>query len=379
MTKISRNIIAVLFLTLLLSPQTKAQSGNDSSFNIVTFLSRNFNPGINFSVAGSAPHYYWPTLSLRTGPLSLNAVTYHPFIDNRAWSYQADLEIFRFQDRNQVINRNSYLTLSGGTIKVEEFTEPGRNTYQTLFGMAGINHYLPNGRSKFSVKVGGAYFWTNMDIDDWRDVETHKWGPYGELSYKMYLLKIRERQRFSTPSTDSAGYLAYKKHHRETTEPKYPWISKWLNPYWSLGVGLDRVMFTPAGGLKVGPVNAKWSAWVNDVESFLSINANYDHFLSQGKNYSRYISLGMAITGGGGSDGLSASDRTVYGPMVGYTALKNHGRSGFEAKIGLGRLTNSSSYHDFDDNEWKEHSSTSTVPMFGVSYNLYLFRFGGKH
>jgi hypothetical protein len=365
-----------LFFLFLLPSFVFGQDMDSASFHWKTFLSRNFNPAISVGVGGGQVYHTMPTLSVKIGRLSLSGVTYNPFMQNRAYSYQVDLELARLPDKNRFIDRNSFVTLSAGLVKSEKFTDLGRNTHETLFALTGINRYLSNERSKMSLKVGVAYLWTNTDVSRYRDVETHDWIPYGELSYKLYLFKMREKQKFKTSKSSEAGYLAYKKHKREITPVKYPNLSKWFNPYWSHGIGLDRVLILPAGGLKVGLFNAKFSAWVTDLEVFWGSNLNFEIPISKSDRYSKYISMGVVLTGVSGADCCSGASSVLVGGVTGLTFLRNHGRHGIEIKAGFGKVKNESWSFDLTEPfETHSSSSQSILPILGFSYNLYFFRF----
>lgn len=376
MIKSLSRVLFVSIALLVLLESSSAQNDEDAKFSFTTFLSRNFNPGISVGVGGGHVYHYAPVPTLKVGALSLSGMSYRPFIDHRAFAYQAELELFRFQDRNKVINNNTHFTLAGGQVHKRLFHENGDDKYSTLFGTIGLNKYLPNGRSKISLKLGYAYFWSNLDGPGHHEVETHDWGPYGELSYKLYLLKIQDRQRFRTPQSEEAGYLAYKEHKRRVTAVKYPSLSQWFNPYWSNGLGLDRVGFLPAGGVKVGPFSAKFSGWVNDVELFTSFNVNYDWYLKSSKRYAKYLSVGAVYTGVSGADCCSGGSDQLIGGVIGYSMLKNSGRHGLEFKAGMGTLLSSSWYLELSPpHNYYESNSQRIAPIVGFSYNLYFFRF----
>jgi|GEM_PF-7045907 hypothetical protein len=162
----------------------------------------------------------------------------------------------------------------------------------------------------------------------------------------------------------------------KTRPSSYTFLSKWFNPYWSLGLGLDRAIWTPALGIKGGPFNAKVSIW-NDLTAagMLAVNVNIDIYkLKKWDKKKTYVGLGGAYFNAYSGD-IRGSSTDLLGLTANFNRYYVGRRSGLELKAGIGRAFVSSRDYDFDTGEHTSESRKLIVPMVGISYNLYLFKF----
>ncbi|PCJ66876.1 MAG: hypothetical protein COA58_05340 [Bacteroidetes bacterium] len=560
--------------------------------DVKTIISRNFNLGLSAGAGGGHPLYIIPQATLRLGRLSMSGVVYSPFIQGKLWSLNGDVELLRFKNRSRLIDSNTLLSISGGTTRRTIYTQYGRDATRTPYVLVGLTKYLKNERSRISFKIGTMYYWTSknvpakpwpIDPNPWvittspwpEDVEEYKWLAYGELSYQIYLFKIRKKQIFVNQRSEKVTYRKWKEenklekqteilksrqeaHERWVNDTmkfdwnelfrynfnpglslgmgggrlkygvpnlairmgnwtasfmpgqnegfygrdfamqmdlEFPWslskkkqvflaaslggsfvtkksisigkeiyksqnlgtmmfgvhipmsnnrsrlalrggfatiwnlhfesyrrpfyntekyipygeiayqiyampfghkqkvlrnvltgkvkfngqrvkegFAQWFNPFWSIGAGLDRAIWTPALGLKIGPVNAKGSFWIQYVGGYGAFNINADLVkLKSKKEFNKYLGFGLNYFGSSSGE-IHSTSTDILGGTLNLNLYKKNGRSGLELKAGIAYQSRTQSSYDWETSVYNNSSSKKIVLNGGLSYNIYLFR-----
>jgi hypothetical protein len=274
-------LITVLLIFGLRTIAQETPTLSTSTVDIKTVVSRQFNLGLSAGLGGAHSLFVLPQITLRSNRVSLSGFSYSPFIQGKMWSLEADLEVYKFKNKVGFIDSNTYLTLSGGTTRRTVYTPYGRDATRTPFALAGLNKYLKNERSRVSLKVGLMYYWTSKNLpalpkpvspDPWvvstsswsQDLEESRWLPYGEVSYQLYLFKIRDKQEFLNSSGNKVSHRdwqAEKKLTKETenTERRKIKYEESLTDSWYFDLReLVRYNFNPGISLGLGGARLKF-------------------------------------------------------------------------------------------------------------------------
>lgn len=325
-------------------------------------------------LGGGRPRGYLPQPTIKLGRFEMG---YSPPYDTESYTtsgFQLDADVWRFTGYN---DEKAALTLGMGISFREQ--RPFRIMTETVrFSLlAGVDHEL-SPRSKFTVKVGvlnvstlsylGEYSYRYPELYTLLG-QSDRVLPYGEIAYKWYLLPFAAKQKVIRRMVKGEVKIDKQKVKQG--------MSKWFNPYWSVGIGLDRaILVVPGGGVKIGPVQIDGSG-IYVPEYTLSGGAKISvDILKIGSNLDkrRYVTLGASAAGVGGYlNGTNVYSLTAG--MVNYSIGKRHSTS---FNVGIGRWD---SYSGDEgpityDEEYIDQSTSDAgwMPTFGLSYNIYLLK-----
>ena len=339
-------------------------------------LKYNFNPGVSFGIGGGRLQYGIPNVSLKMGNWTLSGMLggnngYY----GRNYSFQVDLELpYSVSKKKEV-----YLaaTLAGRAIG-SELSSLNKVYFDESLGSILVGVHIPqaNNRSRIAIRAGFASLWSfqiNANSSGWyygyqRFNERSHNQPYGEISYQLYALPFGKKQKVLRKI--AMGEMRVDSEKVKST------LATWFNPYWSVGLGLDRAIWTPALGIKMGPVNGKVSFW-DDLTAWgmFAANGNIDLVrVSNSDKHENWLGIGANYFNSSSDDGLGGSSTDFSGLSLNFNRYNFGKRTSIELKAGVGRATSSSHQWDWDKEESIGTSSTSYVPNFGASFDIYLFK-----
>lgn len=348
--------------------------------SIKSNLGYHFNPNISFGIGGTRPFGYFPQASIKLGRIEFGATPFIGIKGAQTATFQLDVETYLFLGLQ---NKKANVTIGLGGYLLESRADNITTNIEAISFLGGVNQTVGK-RSRVSLKIGtlGKYTLGYIGEYDYRYPDNNlvvedskKWYPYGEISYKLYLLPLTDKPlvRASEPK---------EKVRIDPEDVKIDWVNvksffrDYFNPYWSVGAGLDRAyLVTPGGGIKIGPVQVDASGMFLG-ESFsggakITINV---FKLGAPDGDRRYVTLGASAAGIG--EYLSGSSvYSITTGMMNYSIDKRHSVS---FNVGLGRWSSySGDDYPFGDEDYVDQSTSDSgwMPTVGISYNIYLFKF----
>jgi len=366
-----RSVKYIVLIVCICVVQALSAQSDTSKFSMKSLVAYNLNPGISFGLGGGRPRGYLPQPTIKLGRFELG---YSPPYDNMSYTmsgFQLDLDVYRF---NGVQGKPANATVALGLSLQENIRQSISTEINRVSFLGGVNQYVGK-RSQFSVKIGaleryafsysGGYY-----SGDYKLVKDNlQWFPYGEIAYKVYALPFDKKQKL-------LRRLAKKEMKIDGKKVKNA-FANWLNPYWSIGFGLDRALLaTPSAGVRIGRLRLDASGiYIPEYTLSGAAKLTVDAIaLKNAENRRQYITIGANVFGLGGY----SSDFSIVGITSGMVFYKLSGRSSVEFNLGAGRWF--SSYRDdppiVEDEDYVDQSSSDRgfIPTAGVSYNIYLFK-----
>ncbi len=344
----SIGIILILLFGLVPPKQTFAQS-SDSLELQKKKIGDFFNPGLSLGYGEGHLTRPIPSMAVRMGRFHLKGMFTTSFNDA---TVQLQYDAIRLPNRHP--KRSTYLTLSGGITErwVSNWIWPLEPILVRVHSYGtGFSYNWNNNRSRFSANVSITN--SPLSLMEVRYFIGRTRSIYGQVSYSHYLFKS---------TTQNGNLETYSKFHRSRTNT---FFSKWFNPFASIGLGTDRVGYMPAYGLKVGPVNAKFSF---DEEFVMAFNINADVIrFNPTEKYNRHYGFGATY--------ITDYGYSMFGITGNYTLYKINGRNSFDFKLGIGKSSFGGTIDKLPERILMIPNSDNLLINGGVSFNMYLFRF----
>lgn len=338
---------------------SQAQSDNESlsMSNIGSYV----NFGISAGIGEGHINFVRPSLALRAGRFNVKG-----FVFNGMRGYQMQYELFRINPNDSL--KAAFLTIGGGVTE-KWITEKGFHYHQwrdvQSLGI-GVSLYPNNRRSRFSA---------NLSLSNFSIIRNHlyplrrKESIFGQVSYTHYLFKFND---FAKEEHVTLFKLKQAKFQQNAT---VSFLSKWFNPYASFGLGLDRPIYTPVIGLKLGPVSSQFGFNIAQEHLPIGGSINVDLYsLTPSLKYDHVLGFGGNFYSEGYYDAYSGYEIDIIGTSISYNVYKRKGRHRFSFKLGLGQIRRSNSSFNDPDTPDSYNVTTSYIPNGGVSVNLFLFK-----
>ena len=296
---------------------------------------------------------------------------------NRNYAYQVDLELPYSISKK----REAYLAASLASRSAGRKTSSLGDVYidENLWSlMVGVHVPLANNKSRLALRGGFGSLWSfqfhNYPSDWYYGYGTFNNQssntPYGEISYQLYAFQFGKKQKLLRNLVMGKMRIDDKAIKRG--------LSKWFNPYWSIGVGQDRAYgFIPEGGLRVGPVKlgASFIPLYEGHSLGGKVFVDVAQLNSRNRKYNRILTAG--VIGSEVSDGNDYSN--LIGLSTGLSLEKKKGRFALDISAGVGKTYTSWGYivHDYGTGavEDTRESSKGWLPTVGLSAKFYVFKF----
>ncbi|MCB0735176.1 MAG: hypothetical protein KDC76_11370 [Bacteroidetes bacterium] len=310
---------------------------------------RNFNLGISFGVCGAHAYYGIPNVAIKLPRLTIqgNSFTYQDRSDK---TIQLDLDWVRINPYRT--NREVYFSLAYGRWWHLRTDLKRFNRHYTLIG---VNRYSLNHRSRTSFKIG----WSHMDDQRY----DRRWGwngypediPYAEISYSLFLRKFKPGRT-----------VEIKRRNQDTSSHLF---GDYANLYLSLGAGLDRAIWAPALGIRLGLVSVQGSFMFlpRYLQGSIHLAVDYGVPYKREDGFARH-SLSTFFFAHSGDD---LGDIFSLGLMYGRSRYLTGRKLSRHARIGLAFLPLDVSWNFRGRSlNW----ATPVMPVAAISVNIYTFR-----